>query len=182
MILRRVRDVLAPALRAAAAQHDRRRHARELRRDVDRPALGRRTSSTSARARAVGPRAPSAGRRLDGDRTARRASCGTRAESRRGSGCRRRATGSGSPSVASRYGRARSIAAPAIGAPSSRPRPFVVVASPETAPRCSSGISLKSRPQASVITSPPATATGTMSAKYQSCHVVAKPATRKPPP
>ena len=84
------------------------------------------------------------------------------------------------PFVSRRYGRARSIAAPAIGAPSSRPRPFVVVPSPETAPRCSSGISLKSKPQASVITRPPDTATGMMSAKYQVCQVDANPATRNP--
>jgi hypothetical protein len=40
--------------------------------------------------------------------------------------------------------------------------PFVVVASPVTVPRSPSGISLKSRPHESVITVPPATATGAM--------------------
>ena len=82
------------------------------------------------------------------------------------------------PSVAPRYGRARSIAAPAIGAPSNSPSPLVVVASPEIAPRCYCGMSLNSKPQASVITVPPAIATGTIMAKYQLCHVVANPATR----
>ena len=61
------------------------------------------------------------------------------AGSRRGSRGRRSATGSGSRWSRSRYGFGRSIASPASGAPTSRPMPFVVVASPEAAPRCSSG-------------------------------------------
>ena len=47
-----------------------------------------------------------------------------------------------------------SIRIPARSVPKMRPIPFVVVASPEIAPRSSGGISLKSSPQASVITAP----------------------------
>src|SRR6266542_7038109 len=43
------------------------------------------------------------------------------------------------PCVAPRYGLDRSIASPASGAPISSPIPFVVVARPEAAPRCSTG-------------------------------------------
>ena len=67
------------------------------------------------------------------------------------------------------------MAAPATSGPISSPRPFVVVARPEIAPRCCCGMSLKSRPQASVMTIPPAIATGKITGRYQSCHWVASP-------
>ena len=60
----------------------------------------------------------------------------------------------------------RSIAAPATIGPISRPMPLVVVASPAIAPRSRAGISVNSSPQASVITSPPATATGNTRTRY----------------
>ena len=41
---------------------------------------------------------------------------------------------------------------------------------------------MKSNPHASVMTVPPAIATGTIIPKYQLCHVFANPATKKPPP
>ena len=75
-----------------------------------------------------------------------------------------------------------SIAAPAAIGPMIRPKPFVVVARPEIVPRFAGGVSLNSSPHASVITAPPATATGKMSARYQSCHCCASPATSIPPP
>ena len=56
-----------------------------------------------------------------------------------------------------------------------RPMPFVVVASPAIAPRSSGGISLKSSPQASVITAPAKSATTKMTARYHACHWVASP-------
>ena len=62
----------------------------------------------------------------------------------------------------------------------SRPIPFVVVASPEIAPRSAGGISLKRRPQASVITVPPAIATRKMTGRYHCCHVLPKPPRRRP--
>ena len=65
-----------------------------------------------------------------------------------------------------------SIAAPATSGPMSRPIPFVVVARPEIAPRCCCGMSLKSSPHASVMTIPPAIATGKITGRYQSCHSV----------
>ncbi len=55
------------------------------------------------------------------------------------------------------------------------PMPFVVVASPEIAPRSPGGISLKSSPQASVITVPPAMATTKITARYQPCHSRPRP-------
>ena len=56
-----------------------------------------------------------------------------------------------------------------------RPIPFVVVASPEIAPRSSGGISLKSSPQASVITAPREEATRKIGARYHACQGVARP-------
>ena len=116
---------------------------------------GRRLPAARAEPRgcrpAFGPRAP-------------RARAARRAGSRPGSGSRRAARGRRSRPSRSEYGRARSIAAPASGAPSSSPRPFVVVASPEIAPRCCRGISLNRSPQASVMTVPPATTTGKIAA------------------
>ena len=73
-----------------------------------------------------------------------------------------------------------SITAPAASGPIIRPMPFVVVASPETVPRWSAGISLKRRPQASVITAPPATATTKMRPRYHACHSVPRPPARRP--
>ena len=64
----------------------------------------------------------------------------------------------------------------------SRPMPFVVVASPEIAPRSAGGISLKSRPHASVITVPPAIATTKMTGRYQRCHSFAEAAEHQPEP
>ena len=67
--------------------------------------------------------------------------------------------------VVLKYGEARSIAPPASSGPNSSPKPFVVVARPEIAPRCWGGISLKRSPHASVITMPAAIATGKIIAK-----------------
>ena len=61
-----------------------------------------------------------------------------------------------------------------------RPMPFVVVASPEIAPRSPGGMSLKRRPHASVITVPPAIATTKISARYHACHSRPEPACEQP--
>ena len=71
-----------------------------------------------------------------------------------------------------------SISAPAASGPTINPSPFVVVASPATAPRASSGMSVKSRLHASVITSPPPIATVKTGARYHACHSVASPPAR----
>ena len=62
------------------------------------------------------------------------------------------------------------------------PTPFVVVASPEIAPRSSGGISLKSSPHARVITVPPAIATRKMRPRYQVCHSRPRPPATRPVP
>ena len=62
------------------------------------------------------------------------------------------------------------------------PSPFVVVARPAIAPRSCGGMSLKRRPQASVITEPPAIATTKTTGRYQACHRVAVPARSRPDP
>ena len=56
-----------------------------------------------------------------------------------------------------------------------RPMPFVVVARPEIAPRSPAGISLKRRPQASVMTDPPKIATMKITARYHACHASPDP-------
>ena len=90
-------------------EHDRRRDARELRRDVDRLPLGGERPRRSARGRAVDPRVPSAGARHGLPRLLDAHEACTRAESRRGSGSRRPARGSGSrPSQAGTAARGRS--------------------------------------------------------------------------
>ena len=104
-----------------------------------------------------------------------------RAGSRGGSGRRGSARAPGSRSVSSRCGpqRCRSRRRRASG-PMTSPMPFVVVASPEIAPRSPAGISLKRSPQARVITAPPAIATTKTTARYQACHVVAEAAAEQP--
>ena len=111
-----------------------------------------------------------------------RARAARRAGSRPGSGSRRAARGRRSrPSRSDMAAPGRSRA-PASGAPSSSPMPFVVVARPEIAPRCSRGISLNRRPHASVITVPPATATGRSRRSTSRATAARGPPASRPPP
>ena len=64
----------------------------------------------------------------------------------------------------------------------SRPIPFVVVARPAIAPWSAAGMSLKSRPHASVITLPPAIATTKITGRYQPVPLLAEPACEQAEP
>src|SRR5439155_25303723 len=147
VILGAVGDVLATSRLATAAEDDRRRHARELRRDVDGPPLLAHFLEREVEAAQTIPKGhqPRVGSALPGCST--HMSRYTRGIAAR-IGIRQTGQRIWYPSVECRYGRARSIARPATGAPRRRPRPLVVVARPETAPRCSCGMSLKSSPHA----------------------------------
>ncbi len=79
-----------------------------------------------------------------------------RAARRAGSGCRGWATGPDSRRSRRATLRRMSMQAPASRGPMMSPIPFVVVARPAIAPRSFAGMSLNRRPQASVITAPPA--------------------------
>ena len=160
VVLGRVRHVLAAALRArprsttvvvtrvnCVETSTDRRSVRELR-------------ARPTRGRAADPRAPSADRRLDLAGSARAHHARDerdRREDRDPADRPEDLVPAGRAEVRSREvdrGARRSARRAAARGPSSSSP------SPETAPRCSRGISLKSRPQASVITVPPAIATG----------------------
>ena len=69
-------------------------------------------------------------------------------------------------------------APPASSGPKTSAQPFVVVAIPEIAPRCSGGISRKRIAHDRVITMPPATATGKMIAVVPALPALGEPARR----